>query len=632
MGKRAAVIHMIRFLGLFLLLLLVIKSYGQEQIDGSKIGNHPRLMLLQGQEEAIKKAIAENPVWAKAHQQIIGECDEMLALPKLERVLVGMRLLDKSRECLRRVFFLAYAWRITAKKKYFKKCEETLLEVSRFTDWNPDHFLDVAEMTTAVAIGYDWLYNDLPPTSREMIRKAILTKGLEPSLNAKYNSWLTRTNNWNQVCNTGMTFGALAVYEDKPELAAKIVNRSLTSIKLSMSVYAPHGNYPEGYNYWAYGTSYNVMFLSAIEKLFGTDYGLSKLPGFMDTAKFYENLETPAGFGFNYGDAGGASQNGLEPAMFWFANKLKDPGLLFSERDNLIKSETLPVKWNRFLPAILLWGTAVDLKAITVPNYNLWAGKGENEVAMMRTSWNDPNAIFVGLKAGSPAASHGHMDVGSFVMEAEGVRWSTDLGMQEYSSLESKGIKLWDGAQNGGRWTVFRFNNFSHSTLTVNNGLQVAKGSASIKASASDSTFLNAVTDLSEVYAGSLKSSKRGIAIVNKKYVMVRDEIETGDLPCVVRWAMLTPATIAEAGNGQVLLTNKGKKLALYVHGAAEAVIKTWPTDPPNSWDVLNVGVTLVGYEITIPPHTKKEITVFLLPGEQQLAIKKSSLKPLAQW
>ena len=25
-------------------------------------------------------------------------------------------------------------------------------------DWNPSHFLDVAEMATAVAVGYDWLY------------------------------------------------------------------------------------------------------------------------------------------------------------------------------------------------------------------------------------------------------------------------------------------------------------------------------------------------------------------------------------------------------------------------------------------------------------------------------------------
>ena len=33
-----------------------------------------------------------------------------------------------------------------------------------------------------------------------------------------------------------------------------------------MGHYAPDGAYPEGIGYWDYGTSFNVMFLSAIEK------------------------------------------------------------------------------------------------------------------------------------------------------------------------------------------------------------------------------------------------------------------------------------------------------------------------------------------------------------------------------
>ncbi|KAI9437845.1 chondroitin AC/alginate lyase, partial [Russula earlei] len=442
----------------FFLLLLSITGFAQKStIDTSKITGHPRLLLLQGQEEPIKKSIAENPVWSFANNQLTGECDQILSLPKIERVLTGRRLLDQSRECLRRVFYLSYAWRITGQKKYARKCEEELLSVSKFSDWNPDHYLDVAEMTMAVAIGYDWLYNYLQPASRDLIRNAIITKGIMPSFNKKYNGWLTGTNNWNQVCNTGMAYGALAIYEDTPQLAAKVINRSIESIHTSMTVYAPDGGYPEGYNYWGYGTTYNVFLISALERLFGTDYGLSQQPGFLKTGAFYENLETPAGYAFNYSDAGnGGNQDGLQPAMFWFAEKLHDPTLLFSERDNLLKSTRFPVKWNRFLPAIMLWGTHINLNDITPPNYKIWTGKGENEVVMMRTAWDDPNAIFVGLKAGSPSASHGHMDVGSFVMDADGVRWGADPGMQEYESLESKGIKLWSNGQNEERWKVFR--------------------------------------------------------------------------------------------------------------------------------------------------------------------------------
>jgi len=615
------------------LLLFSSISFGQaNRIDTTRITGHPRILLRQGQEERLKKDIVDNPVWNWAHEQIVAECDAMLSLPKIERVLVGRRLLDQSRECLRRVFYLSYAWRMTGKKKYFKKCEEELLAVSGFSDWNPDHFLDVAEMTTAVSIGYDWLFNDLSPASRETIRNAIIRKGIEPSFDTKYNGWLELTNNWNQVCNTGVAYGALAVYEDSPRLSARVINRSLESILTSMKGYSPDGNYAEGYNYWGYGTSYNVLFISALERLFGTDYGLSQQPGFLKTAAYYENLETPAGYSFNYSDAGGSGQDGLQPAMFWFAEKLNDPTVLFSEKGNLLGSASLPTRWNRFLPAVMLWGPHVNVKAITPPGYKLWNGKGENAVAMMRTSWDDPKAIFVGLKAGSPSASHGHMDVGSFVMDADGVRWGADLGMQAYESLESKGIKIWNGGQNGERWKVFRLSNFSHSVLTVNNSLQNVTGNAPIISSSGDSLFLDAVTDISSLYDKSLVMAKRGLAIVNKQYVLVRDEIETGDTACTIRWAMLTPATVSTINGNRLLLTSKGKKLSLFVEGLADARLRTWPTDPPNSWDALNSGTVLVGFEIMVPAHTKRSLNVLLVPGDRQIAIEKKTLRPLSQW
>ena len=72
----------------------------------------------------------------------------------------------------------------------------------------------------------------------------------------------------------------------------------------------------------------------------------------------------------------------------------------------------------------------------------------------------------VGFKAGSPSVNHGHMDIGSFVMEAEGVRWAFDLGVQNYNSLESKGIKVFGKDQDAQRWSILRMNNYFHNTLT----------------------------------------------------------------------------------------------------------------------------------------------------------------------
>ena len=68
----------------------------------------------------------------------------------------------------------------------------------------------------------------------------------------------------------------------------------------------------------------------------------------------------------------------------------------------------------------------------------------------------------MGFKGGSPGTNHAHMDVGSFVVDMQGVRWAVDLGGQGYHGLESRGVDLWNRGQDSERWTVFRLNNFGH--------------------------------------------------------------------------------------------------------------------------------------------------------------------------
>ena len=46
--------------------------------------------------------------------------------------------------------------------------------------------------------------------------------------------------------------------------------------------------------------------------------------------------------------------------------------------------------------------------------------RGQVETALFRSSWGDPNAIFVGIKAGYNQAHHGQLDLGNFEMDALG--------------------------------------------------------------------------------------------------------------------------------------------------------------------------------------------------------------------
>jgi hypothetical protein len=588
--------------------------------------NHPRLLFTQEREDSLKQIISKDSTWQSIHRLILTECDRMIILPNVEYTLRGIRLLEQSREIRKRIFYLAYAWRMTGDKKYLERAEEELLSASAFPDWNPAHFLDVAELTMAVSIGYDWLFKGLSETSRAIIQSAIIKKGLEPSLIPENNWWLTENSNWNQVCNAGMAFGAIAVYKDNPALARKIIDRSIASIQLPMKEYDPDGAYPEGYAYWTYGTTFNVYLVDALEKVFGTDFGLLEKSGFLKTAGYLANMVGPTGLNFNYSD--GEAKGQLNPAMFWFATKLKDHTVLYSEK--IFLANKFSLSGMRDLPAVMIFGAGVDVKNIPEPKKNIWVGHGKNPVALMRSGW-DQEAIYIGLKGGSPDINHAHMDIGTFVMDAMGERWAMDFGGQDYNSLESKGIDLWNRDQESQRWKVFRYNNLVHNTLTFNQVFQRVKGHAPILHATDKEAFLSATTDLTDIYKAHASHVVRGVAIVNGRYVVVRDEIALANAPTTVRWTMLTAAQVTIIDRNTAVLVQNNKKLQLKVEEPATIELVTWSTQSANAYDEPNHGTTLIGFELTLPARSKTAFSVLLIPQPAE-PVDFKTIGPLEQW
>lgn len=614
-----------RFTTPLFLIVIFVFSGGCQQ---SKYPDHPRILLLGGEEKAILEQAGSSEIWGKLHQAIIYESENILQQEPQERIQIGRRLLSVSREYLRRVFYLSYAYRMTGDDRFLAHAEQHMLKAAGFSDWNPSHFLDVAEMTMALAIGYDWLFDQLPEASQQKIREAIVKKGLEPSYIEEYNWFLTREHNWNQVCNAGMTFGAMAIREDHPALADSIIERAFESIPLAMHDYRPDGAYPEGYGYWGYGTSFNVIFLTAVEKALGTDRGLSDSPGFLQTAGFLQHMLAPSNTCYNWGDCGRSGS--LKPSMFWFADRNKNPSLLWMEKKFLETDDYTNLARDRFLPALMIWGRDIPMEKISPPVSRVWVGQGKNPVCLMRTSWTDPNAIYLGFKAGSPSVNHGHMDIGSFVMEANGVRWVSDFGSQNYESLESKGMNIFGRTQDAERWTIFRLNNYAHSTLTINDQLQRVEGYAKIDRHSENEEFMFALSDVSTLYLGQLKTAVRGAGIRDGKYAVIRDEIETNDTPALIRWNLVTPADV-ELGENGAILTRDGKTLFLRVDGPDNIRMKTWSTAPANDYDAENPGTIMVGFECEVPANTTQAFEVILVPKPVEAEASFLNI-PLDEW
>ncbi|MGH8020774.1 MAG: hypothetical protein ACREIA_21305 [Opitutaceae bacterium] len=125
--------------------------------------------------------------------------------PLLKREMIGRRLLGTSREMLYRINMPGMAYRIEKDPEVLKRIDAEVLAVCRFPDWNPSHYLDVAEMSMAVALAVDRAGDALPASTVELATDALIEKGIKPSYNEKGNvGWITGENNWNQVCHGGM--------------------------------------------------------------------------------------------------------------------------------------------------------------------------------------------------------------------------------------------------------------------------------------------------------------------------------------------------------------------------------------------------------------------------------------------
>ena len=572
---------------------------------------HPRILLFEDEEKAFKKFINSERCWINIHNTIIRGSERLLSEPPIERVLVGRRLLETSRKALRNIFFLSYSYRMTGDRVYASRCEKELLAVCGFEDWNPSHFLDVGEMCLGVAIGYDWIYDALSDESRATIARALLEKGIEPSYNSEYNFFIDSKNNWNHVCHAGMLYAAIAVYDVYRDTARQVIDRSISH--LYTGAFAPDGTYAEGAGYWSYGTSYLALFISALTKLAGSDCGLMDSPGLRQTPVYAQQMIAPDGKIFNYSDSDALKKVGLNTTLFWFADQLDDPTLLWMQKP-ILDDESISHIGNRILPALLIWSKGMKVSDIRTPPGRMFVGHGVNPVALMRTSWNSTRSRYLGFKSGTGRCSHAHLDVGSFVFVSDEVRWAEDLGMQDYFSLEEAGLDIWDYSQGSDRWKVFRYTNVSHNTLTFDGKLQYSSGKSTIDRYGERDGLMFAVSDISASYSGQAEKVVRGAAIVDDEYAVIRDEINSGGMSESVTWNMATKAEIGEFSEREIILKKDGKKLMVRLDYPADAVFTTVLGTPPAGWDAANDDVTFIRVECAVPADRTQVIQISLVP------------------
>ena len=627
------------------IILFVAGSFpalAQERIVDKIPAAHPRIILTDARVTEIKSQLKSDPNLQKMMEHLEQLGDFICEQPPATYNLVGnkrKRLLSTSRSVLARANTLGVLYRLDGQEKWKHRLVTELKAVCEFPDWHDIHFLDTAEMSAAVAIGYDWLYNDLSKQDRKTIRDGLIRHGVDTGLKGGW--WVKRENNWNQVCHCGLSLAAIALATDVPAKAEKLLQSAKANHARALEVYAPNGAYPEGPGYWNYGTSFSVLMSSALTSTIGSDWGILDRPGFIDSFTYRIQVEGPFGSVVNYAD--GRNRVGSSPCHFYLAKRTQTPGFSRFAMQSLtpdfstISSKTHKRKdgsVNRFLPLAIAW--YVPEKKETQSNLD-WFAQGPKGVnlALMRSEANNPKAIFVSLKSGDLAASHGHLDTGSFILDMKGTRWSSDLGAEKeiYDRNDS-----WSMKQDSFRWTFLRANNFGHSTLTINNQIHRVDGHAPIvKTGTGNSPF--AIADLSAAFAGQANQVKRGVMMPNRQCVVIRDEITGVPAGQSVLWNMMTRTKIRLSKNKQlVVLTDKDRSLTVALQSPSDnAEFRVTDAKPAREmenqnqgWQRLQVAVSSTGQPIVIQtaffPDQQKPLTV--LPLDQWKEKEAKTIQP----
>jgi len=570
-------------------------AYGQAQTRdlemklASMSDARPRLFLGRDGFETLKRN-ASGPVGKALAERVAYDAGLLLDQPPVERLfdLSGHRILGSSRAVLYRVDTLATAYALTGDARFAERAAKEMLSASAYKDWNPSHFLDTAEMTLALSIGYDWLYSQLDPERRKIISTAILEKGLKPSASGKEQGWVTGTNNWTAVCHAGMIAGALAIREEDPALSDTLIKRAVSKLpRYLQASYGSNGAYPEGPTYWDYGTEFAVLALAMLDSAFGEDFGLlDGSPGFKKTGSYIIQAFGPSGLPFSYSDCGIPSNPKKGQRCFpagtanvwlsvrcgrpdWYRACERDAILQVASRrpkfpDSAAKEPERGVLYSRTLPLALAYLPADDGSSVLSSasgDLSYFSGNdGLTSLSVHRSGWG-PDDVYLGVKGGSPSASHGHMDGGSFVLEAGGVRWAEDLGMVNYSKLESLGVKIWDGSQNGQRWEVFRYGPLSHNILLVDVQLQNVKGMALTSEFCGEPGRQLSTLDLTPLYEGQAKGVSRSFRLLPGGKVSVSDKVKGLKAGSSLRWQLCTRAKAEAVDAGKMRLLKDGRSL-----------------------------------------------------------------------
>jgi hypothetical protein len=587
-------------------IVLAFVSIAGASIDFTTLPPHPRLMFTDERVQAVL-SMNETDLY---YRNVLGYL-ENTANTAIETPLRLSSSSSWSSTIRLNVGATAGMYRLTNDTAYSDWVIGAILTVTDLPDWNPSNFLNTADITMTVSLGYDWVYDELTEAQRKAIETAMAVKSFVPALNSSINSWSEHTNNWAQVTHGCLIMGALAIGDVNETFANQIIDFSVPKLKVSLQQYAPDGGWIEGYSYGTYAGIFLGLMMGSLDSALGSDLGISSLPGMKNLGSWLTHGFGQSG-GFSWGDGAWkfSNANTLWSVGYW-ATRFNQAGWLQGVLSRFTAAEAATFQ------AFLFYNATLNATNVLsdMPRYEQF----ENVAGMTyRTSWTDSNGWFYGFMGGYNGRSHGHLDAGSFVIDYKGYRWAELLGSDSYSLTNYFAAPR--------RWTYYRCRSEGANTLSISDTAQTALHFANQIPSANnsllwagsfDSSSRFGVANLTEAYSNVTSNVLRGVAVLNNSQFIVRDEIIAPDAVDIAASWHTTAAISLGTDNRTATLSQGGITMKITLLLPLNAHLELVDTNPCNAYkdcsEMTNDGIHNVAVRL---PSLTTEATILLALAE----------------
>ena len=473
------------------------------------------------------------------------------------------------------LFDLVIADAIDQNPAYISRAIENLRNLVRWSRWtalgDPELKVDLctAEISVAVVIGLDWLWEDLEEDFRQETIEALHAKMITPYLESvrdSYSWWYESVNHWNAVINSACGIVATALLDDSEDAkeALELAQKGLDGFFDDMG---DEGGWDEGIGFWGYAMRYVSLFGEVSVRMLN-DMRVWHHRGMKDTGSF------PLAFSPNGHSAsfGYAAKMPLHGSLYLLDKYLEDDGISWWLDTYSLTHDVNITDWSKGMFILFRQKRDSEPKPPEFKPIKKFTNIGWGAMA---DRWPKPD-FYVAAKTGDMSVNCSQRDMNSIQLQSDGELLLVDPG---YFHRRDDCFFSQPGDE------MFEMSAVSHNTIIIGDAEHRLDARGEIRKTEIGDNYRWMVCDGADA-CGIASSFYRHLLMIcepdsDERSLLVLDEISTGIAAEInLFWHVSGQARLAEEGcRGAIIGKRSSLNFSIVSNNEIDAQIPDTPDD-----------------------------------------------------